>query len=79
MTVTRDQIDLGWRLHFNGKSFPATVPGTVHTDLIAAGSIRDIRIDGDESEMAWIGSTDFTSGANPCHLGFIAINANIAN
>ncbi len=60
MKVTRDQIDLGWSLHFDGKVFPATVPGTVHTDLIAAGEIRDIRIDGNEAEMAWIGSADFT-------------------
>ncbi|TDD49760.1 glycoside hydrolase family 2 protein [Kribbella antibiotica] len=38
----------------------ATVPGEVHTDLLAAGLIPD-PFDGDnESKLAWIGSTDWT-------------------
>ncbi|NOL41285.1 glycoside hydrolase family 2 protein [Kribbella sandramycini] len=37
----------------------ATVPGEVHTDLLAAGAIPD-PFDGDnESKLAWIGSTDW--------------------
>jgi beta-mannosidase len=40
-----------------GKSIAATVPGEVHTDLLAAGEIPD-PFDGDnESALAWIGRT----------------------
>jgi beta-mannosidase len=38
---------------------PATVPGTVHTDLLAAGLIDDPYLDDNEHLQAWIGSTDF--------------------
>ena len=39
---------------------PATVPGVVHTDLLAAGAIPD-PFDGDnEALLAWIGRTDWT-------------------
>ncbi|OZM80414.1 glycoside hydrolase family 2 protein [Pseudonocardia sp. MH-G8] len=39
---------------------PATVPGEVHTDLMAAGVVPDV-FDGDnESALAWIGRTDWT-------------------
>ncbi|MEI8407456.1 MULTISPECIES: glycoside hydrolase family 2 protein [unclassified Kribbella] len=39
---------------------PATVPGEVHTDLLAAGEIPD-PFDGDnESALAWIGRTDWS-------------------
>ena len=49
-----------WTLSYLDRELPATVPGCVHTDLISAGELRDIRIDGTEEEMAWIGNTDFT-------------------
>ena len=49
-----------WTLSYLDKSYPATVPGTVHTDLMAQSLLRDIRIDGTEAEMEWIGNTDFT-------------------
>ena len=39
-------------------SFPATVPGSIHTDLIAAGVIGDIRTNGNEIEQEWIGHAD---------------------
>jgi len=38
---------------------PATVPGTVHTDLLAAGLIPDPYLDDNESLLAWIGLTDW--------------------
>lgn len=38
---------------------PATVPGTVHTDLLAAGLIPDPYLDRNESELGWIGESDF--------------------
>ncbi len=43
-----------------GKSIAATVPGEVHTDLLAAGEIPD-PFDGDnESKLAWIGRTNWS-------------------
>ncbi|MFL6064818.1 MAG: glycoside hydrolase family 2 protein [Friedmanniella sp.] len=42
-----------------GRGTPATVPGEVHTDLLAAGLIPD-PFDGDnEAALAWIGRTDW--------------------
>jgi beta-mannosidase len=38
---------------------PATVPGTVHTDLLAAGLIEDPYLDDNERLQAWIGSTSW--------------------
>ena len=40
------------------KSFKATVPGFIHTDLIAAGFIDDICINGKEQDQFWIWKTD---------------------
>ena len=37
---------------------PATVPGCVHTDLLAAGRIDDPYLDENETALAWIGRTD---------------------
>ncbi|HEY8471264.1 MAG TPA: glycoside hydrolase family 2 protein [Natronosporangium sp.] len=38
---------------------PATVPGCVHTDLLAAGLIPDPYLDDNELRLAWIGRTDW--------------------
>ncbi|MHA7134660.1 glycoside hydrolase family 2 protein [Oerskovia turbata] len=38
---------------------PATVPGTVHTDLLAAGIIPDPYLDDNEHVLAWIGRCDW--------------------
>ena len=38
-----------------GAVLPASVPGTVHTDLLAAGQIPDPYLDLNEKELAWIG------------------------
>ncbi|MFY1690593.1 glycoside hydrolase family 2 protein [Plantactinospora sp. WMMB782] len=38
---------------------PATVPGCVHTDLLAAGLIPDPYLDQHELELGWIGHTDW--------------------
>ena len=65
MKVTRTQISEGWDLEIlspsplGEKFFPASVPGSVHTDLILAGVLRDIRIDGNEVEQEWIGTSNF--------------------
>ncbi|MGW2476782.1 beta-mannosidase [Streptomyces sp. NPDC001665] len=39
---------------------PATVPGCVHTDLLAAGLIEDPYLDDNETRLGWIGRTDWT-------------------
>jgi beta-mannosidase len=39
-------------------SFPATVPGCVHTDLTSAGFIDDISINGKEQDQFWLWKTD---------------------
>ena len=39
-------------------SIPATVPGCIHTDLMSAGLIKDISIDGKEQDQFWIWKTD---------------------
>jgi beta-mannosidase len=38
---------------------PASVPGCVHTDLLAAGVIADPYLDDNERLLAWIGLTDW--------------------
>ncbi|MBC7724111.1 MAG: glycoside hydrolase family 2 protein [Burkholderiaceae bacterium] len=38
---------------------PATVPGTVHTDLMAAGLIPDPYLDENERLLTWIGQADW--------------------
>jgi beta-mannosidase len=40
-------------------AIPATVPGTVHTDLLAAGLIPDPYLDDHERQLGWIGVTDW--------------------
>jgi beta-mannosidase len=51
----------GWRLLLpDGGSVPATVPGCVHTDLLAAGLLPDPFLDRNETDVAWVGRTDWT-------------------
>lgn len=38
---------------------PATVPGCVHTDLLAAGLIPDPYLDDNENRLTWIGRADW--------------------
>ncbi|MEU0153643.1 glycoside hydrolase family 2 protein [Micromonospora fulviviridis] len=42
-----------------GQAVPATVPGEVHTDLLAAGLIPDPYLDDNENGLGWIGRTDW--------------------
>ena len=62
MKVQREKVSQGFSLDIDTphghKVFPATVPGSIHTDLIAAGVIGDIRIDGTEAEQEWIRNAD---------------------
>ncbi|WP_329333583.1 glycoside hydrolase family 2 protein [Streptomyces sp. NBC_00663] len=53
----------GWILRtFDGTAdaLPASVPGCVHTDLLAAGVIPDPFLGRNEAEVAWVGRRDWT-------------------
>ncbi|MEV0994915.1 glycoside hydrolase family 2 TIM barrel-domain containing protein [Nonomuraea sp. NPDC050202] len=51
----------GWTLSSQDLAeIPASVPGCVHTDLLAAGVIEDPYLDGNEHRLAWIGRTEWT-------------------
>jgi beta-mannosidase len=74
MKVVRQEISQGFSLDIqspNGRQvIPATVPGAIHTDLIAAGLLGDIRIDGTEAEQEWIRSADSLYATKvPAHTG----------
>ncbi|WP_026877152.1 glycoside hydrolase family 2 protein [Jiangella gansuensis] len=70
MNPTRLPLTDGWTVEGHGPRVPeavraagpvpATVPGTVHTDLLAAGLIDDPYLDDNEHLQAWIGVTDWT-------------------
>ncbi|MFV0127292.1 glycoside hydrolase family 2 protein [Streptomyces sp. HMX112] len=51
--VTR--LTEGWSLRHGDALLPATVPGCVHTDLLAARLIPDPFIGRNETEIAWVG------------------------
>lgn len=67
--MNRQALHEGWQLRavsgpqvpdaVAGRSVPATVPGCVHTDLLAAGLIDDPYLDANETTLAWIGRTDW--------------------
>ncbi|MGA5897169.1 glycoside hydrolase family 2 protein [Streptomyces venetus] len=50
----------GWILRHESDTLPASVPGCVHTDLMAAGVIPDPFLGRDETEVAWVGRRDWT-------------------
>lgn len=52
----------GWTLSKRGEAhtYPAAVPGCVHTDLIAAGAVEDPFFRDNEKRLMWIGETDWT-------------------
>jgi len=56
-------IDLNgeWTLRQSGKKevIKAAVPGTVHTDLLAAGKIPDPYYQDNEDRVQWIGEADW--------------------
>jgi beta-mannosidase len=45
--------------HLLGRRYPATVPGCIHTDLMAAGVIPDPVLDENEVTTAWVGRQDW--------------------
>lgn len=58
---TTQPILTGWRFHQVGKDTwaPATVPGCVHTDLLASKQIADPLYRDNEMQQQWIGKTDW--------------------
>jgi len=73
LSLTSD-AGVSWRLRASSGAAPsslaaspeidATVPGEVHTDLLAAGVIPDPFDADNESLLAWIGRTDWTYSAS---------------
>ena len=72
LPTTRVDLHSGWRLRAAASSLadvpssvadslpiPASVPGTVHTDLLAAGLIPDPYLDTAELSLEWIGRVDW--------------------
>jgi beta-mannosidase len=66
--LRRRELHTGWSLSLAsgpaptgiaGAVIPATVPGSVHTDLLAAGLIPDPYLDDNEALLAWIGQCDW--------------------
>jgi len=64
----RRLLDQGWTVRatagpvppeLDGVDVPATVPGGVHTDLLAAGLIPDPYLDENEALLAWVGDVDW--------------------
>ncbi|MDW4573501.1 glycoside hydrolase family 2 protein [Microbacterium sp. M3] len=67
--LLRRPLHSGWQVRaaagpaptaLDGAVVPATVPGCVHTDLLAEGLIPDPFLDDNESALAWIGLVDWT-------------------
>lgn len=56
-----------------GRAIPATVPGCVHTDLLAAGLIPDPYLDENEKLVQWIGRVDW------CYAGTFDLTAKDLN
>ena len=55
------ELNEGWQFSENGKNewLPATVPGTVHTDLLANGKIEDPFYRLNERKLQWIDKLDW--------------------
>ncbi len=53
-----DMVELtDWQFEYNGKWYPATVPGFIHTDLMANGLIPDPYYGTNEDSMQWVGDS----------------------
>nr|WSW68371.1 glycoside hydrolase family 2 protein [Streptomyces sp. NBC_00995] len=57
----------GWTLRHDGVPLPAQVPGSVHTDLHAAGVIPDPCLGLNETEVAWVGRRSWTYVTDLAH------------
>ena len=71
--VYKVSLHSGWKFSEAGKDAwrPATVPGCVHTDLLANGLIEDPFYGENEKKLQWIGKTEWeyqTTFDAPAHL-----------
>lgn len=59
--ISLDLTKCSWEFKETNKQewIPATVPGTVHTDLFNAGAIPDLYYRNNEHELQWIGEKDW--------------------
>ena len=53
-----DRVELtDWQFEYNGQWYPATVPGFIHTDLMANGLIPDPYLATNEDSVRWVGDS----------------------
>ena len=66
--LVRRELHVGWTAravagpvpaHVAGVEVPASVPGSAHTDLLAAGLIPDPYLDENEAALQWVGRTSW--------------------
>ena len=55
-----------WTLNYQGKLYPATVPGFVHTDLMANGLIPDPFYGTNEDSVQWVVDTPWVYNYRTC-------------
>lgn len=56
-----DTVELtDWLFEYNGQEYPATVPGFIHTDLMANGIIPDPYIGTNEDSVRWVADSSWT-------------------
>lgn len=70
MTLSRRPLHDGWTVSpergpvpreiADAGAIPAQVPGSIHTDLLAAGLIPDPYLDENEKTLSWVGLVDWT-------------------
>ena len=60
-SLVKVRIDRGWQFREAKKDawYPATVPGSVHTDLVTNKLIDDPFYRDNEQKQQWIGKTDW--------------------
>lgn len=57
-TTKPDKLELtDWQFEYNGQEYPATVPGFIHTDLMANGLISDPYYGTNEDSVRWVGDS----------------------
>jgi beta-mannosidase len=75
--MLRTELRTGWTVRAIGGdqsgrvpgTYPAEVPGCVHTDLMAAGVIPDPYLDGNEAVLRWMHEIDWRYAAVPHGVG----------